>query len=321
MGKIQLDHPASNIPSIAIANQEISITLKVPIHCEGCKRKVKRVIDCVDGVESIYIEAADGKVTVVGKSVDVGEVLRVLHKAGKRAEVLHSVGYKAPHTILPINSNNDNIPNMINNTNKFDNKHVFNIENNNGGSKGDGVDIINGADKKPGWNNDGASSKTEWEKFIAEKTLNRGKGDTGLPMARGVALPDLGKKLSGEVSNMAMLNPPFATGGNKMSGEVSNMPMLNPPFVTGGNKMSGEVSNMAMLNPPFVTGGSRQAERLDQPSLLYSDAAIVSKNVAPMSSAYYSKTSQSPHEKSVYSSVEYATNLFSDENANNCSVM
>ncbi|KAI7753903.1 hypothetical protein M8C21_023577 [Ambrosia artemisiifolia] len=62
--------------------------LKVYIHCEGCKKKVYKVLQSIDGrVYKTVIDAKEHKVTVTG-SVN-GEVLvQKLLKSGKHAEIL-----------------------------------------------------------------------------------------------------------------------------------------------------------------------------------------------------------------------------------------
>lgn len=64
-----------------------TITLKVFIHCEGCKKKVKKILQQIDGVTSVDVDAELGKVTVIG-AVDSKVLLKKLEKAGKVAEVL-----------------------------------------------------------------------------------------------------------------------------------------------------------------------------------------------------------------------------------------
>ncbi|XP_057418757.1 heavy metal-associated isoprenylated plant protein 35-like [Lotus japonicus] len=60
--------------------------LKVSIHCEGCRRKVKKVLQSIDGVFTTTIDPQQQKVTVTG-SVGVEILIRKLVKAGKHAEV------------------------------------------------------------------------------------------------------------------------------------------------------------------------------------------------------------------------------------------
>lgn len=60
--------------------------LKVSIHCEGCKKKVKKILQQVQGVFEIDIDVKQHKVTVIG-DVDANTLLRKLIKAGKHAEL------------------------------------------------------------------------------------------------------------------------------------------------------------------------------------------------------------------------------------------
>ncbi|XP_030532671.1 heavy metal-associated isoprenylated plant protein 36-like [Rhodamnia argentea] len=61
-------------------------TLKVPIHCEGCSRKVKRVLHSIDGVFTISVDSQQHKVEVTG-DVDSETLIKKLTKSGKQAEL------------------------------------------------------------------------------------------------------------------------------------------------------------------------------------------------------------------------------------------
>ncbi|MQL76241.1 hypothetical protein Taro_008616 [Colocasia esculenta] len=61
--------------------------LKVNIHCDGCKQKVKKLLQKIDGVYTTTIDAEHGKVTVSG-NVDPVTLIKKLGKAGKHAELL-----------------------------------------------------------------------------------------------------------------------------------------------------------------------------------------------------------------------------------------
>ncbi|XP_015063106.1 heavy metal-associated isoprenylated plant protein 35 [Solanum pennellii] len=61
--------------------------LKVSIHCEGCKRKVKKILQQVPGVYTIDIDLKQQKATVTG-NVEAEALLRKLHKSGKHAELV-----------------------------------------------------------------------------------------------------------------------------------------------------------------------------------------------------------------------------------------
>ncbi|XP_043708313.1 heavy metal-associated isoprenylated plant protein 35-like [Telopea speciosissima] len=60
--------------------------LKVSIHCEGCKRKVNKVLRSIDGVYTTTIDSPQQKVTVTG-NVDAETLVRKLLKTGKHAEL------------------------------------------------------------------------------------------------------------------------------------------------------------------------------------------------------------------------------------------
>ncbi|KAF5442320.1 hypothetical protein F2P56_034990 [Juglans regia] len=59
--------------------------LKVNIHCDGCKQKVKKLLQRIEGVYQVNIDAVQ-RVTVSG-SVDAATLIKKLVKAGKHAEL------------------------------------------------------------------------------------------------------------------------------------------------------------------------------------------------------------------------------------------
>ncbi|CAH2033671.1 unnamed protein product [Thlaspi arvense] len=61
-------------------------SLRVNIHCEGCNQKVKKLLQRIEGVYHVKIEAEHQKVTVSG-SVDSATLINKLIKAGKHAEL------------------------------------------------------------------------------------------------------------------------------------------------------------------------------------------------------------------------------------------
>ncbi|RLM70273.1 hypothetical protein C2845_PM17G01690 [Panicum miliaceum] len=60
--------------------------LKVNIHCDGCEKKVKKILHKIDGVYQSSIDAEQGKVTVSGL-MDPDTVIRKLNRAGKPAQL------------------------------------------------------------------------------------------------------------------------------------------------------------------------------------------------------------------------------------------
>ncbi|KAL1825842.1 hypothetical protein DCAR_0314034 [Daucus carota subsp. sativus] len=64
--------------------------LKVYIHCEGCKKKVKKVLQSIEGVYMTVVDSEEHKVTVTG-NVDGQQLIKKLLKSGKQAELLPQV--------------------------------------------------------------------------------------------------------------------------------------------------------------------------------------------------------------------------------------
>ncbi|XP_068642464.1 heavy metal-associated isoprenylated plant protein 37-like [Aristolochia californica] len=60
--------------------------LKVNLHCDGCKQKVKKLLQRIEGVYTINIDAEQQKVTVSG-NVDSATLIKKLVRAGKHAEL------------------------------------------------------------------------------------------------------------------------------------------------------------------------------------------------------------------------------------------
>ncbi|KAB1202935.1 Copper transport protein ATX1 [Morella rubra] len=60
--------------------------LKVSIHCEGCKKKVKKVLQSIEGVYTTTVDSPQHKVTVTG-NVEADTLIKKLLKSGKHAEL------------------------------------------------------------------------------------------------------------------------------------------------------------------------------------------------------------------------------------------
>ncbi|KAM0879532.1 hypothetical protein ACQ4PT_034179 [Festuca glaucescens] len=63
------------------------LVLRVSIHCEGCKKKVKKVLQHVDGVFRCDIDGRRNRVMVTAsRKIDARVLIARLHKSGKHAE-------------------------------------------------------------------------------------------------------------------------------------------------------------------------------------------------------------------------------------------
>uniref|UniRef100_A0A0A9HSI1 HMA domain-containing protein n=1 Tax=Arundo donax TaxID=35708 RepID=A0A0A9HSI1_ARUDO len=61
-----------------------TVVLKVSIHCHGCKKKVRKVLKSIEGVQNVAVDAAQHMVTVTG-TVDADTLIKRLYKSGKQA--------------------------------------------------------------------------------------------------------------------------------------------------------------------------------------------------------------------------------------------
>ncbi|XP_030536173.2 heavy metal-associated isoprenylated plant protein 32-like isoform X2 [Rhodamnia argentea] len=84
--------------------------LKVNIHCDGCKQKIKKILQKIDGVFKTTIDSEQGKVTVLG-NVDPALLIKKLTKSGKHAEIW---GAQKPNNINK-NNNQSHLSNQLKN--------------------------------------------------------------------------------------------------------------------------------------------------------------------------------------------------------------
>ncbi|GFP85620.1 copper transport protein atx1, partial [Phtheirospermum japonicum] len=76
--------------------------LRVSIHCVGCKKKVKKVLQSIEGVYKIEIDSKQHKVIVAG-NVEAETLTKKLIKSGKQAEIW----IENPETKKKDNNNNN----------------------------------------------------------------------------------------------------------------------------------------------------------------------------------------------------------------------
>ncbi|KAK2427017.1 Heavy metal transport/detoxification superfamily protein [Trifolium repens] len=78
------------------------VEIKVKMDCEGCERKVKKLVEGMKGVTQVEVEPKQSKLTVTGY-VDPNKVLeRVRHRTGKKAEFWPYIPYDVvPHPYAP----------------------------------------------------------------------------------------------------------------------------------------------------------------------------------------------------------------------------
>ncbi|KAK1417864.1 hypothetical protein QVD17_26998 [Tagetes erecta] len=104
--------------------------LKVSIHCVGCKRKVKKVLQTIEGVYTIDIDSKLHKVTVVG-NVEVDTLIKKLVKTGKHAEKWPENPTKKVQTTAAGESKDKGSESSGNSSDDEDNNNNNNKSNNN----------------------------------------------------------------------------------------------------------------------------------------------------------------------------------------------
>ncbi|KAI3822524.1 hypothetical protein L1987_10115 [Smallanthus sonchifolius] len=69
--------------------QSTTVVLKIPLHCDGCSQKIKRIISKIDGVESVKPDANKNLVTVKG-TMSMKELIPYLKDKLKRnVDIVH----------------------------------------------------------------------------------------------------------------------------------------------------------------------------------------------------------------------------------------
>ncbi|XP_002969798.2 copper transport protein CCH [Selaginella moellendorffii] len=64
-----------------------TVVIKVRMHCEGCRKKVKKALSKIPGIQELKVDLKEQKVTIKG-DVDIKKVLLKLARTGKMNEVL-----------------------------------------------------------------------------------------------------------------------------------------------------------------------------------------------------------------------------------------
>ncbi|XP_077243949.1 heavy metal transport/detoxification superfamily protein [Tasmannia lanceolata] len=104
--------------------------LKVNIHCDGCKQKVKKLLQKIEGVYTVNIDAEQQKVTVSG-NVDSATLIKKLVRAGKHAELWskksnqNQKSQQQQHCIKDNKNTKDQKQGLMKGLQAFKNQHKF----------------------------------------------------------------------------------------------------------------------------------------------------------------------------------------------------
>ncbi|KAJ7980261.1 Heavy metal-associated isoprenylated plant protein [Quillaja saponaria] len=270
--------------------------LKVSIHCEGCKRKVKKVLQSIDGVFTTTIDLQQQKVAVTG-SVGVETLIKKLNKSGKHAEIWpENVAGKSKKSKKSKKKNEEDPESDENLSDRPEAK--LNSDKNRGGEiarKSDGES--QSIDSKVGGNSLG-NCPVGGQSAAADNNGNQ---------SEGAAVKRSGKKKKKKGQN--------GNNGSIGTGPPSSGAPLNPSQAAGPEM--GQINSN--LTYPFPSSDYPPMAYAASYNRIYPFVKIGTTYYVP-SSAY---TLAGKHQETfqVQPSPLASFEIFSDENANACSIM
>eukprot|EP01018_Ginkgo_biloba_P003643 Gb_16258 [translate_table: standard] len=276
----------SNIPSLMAKDEDIKMlktqtwVLKVFIHCEGCKKKVKKVLQSIDGVYTTTVDAAEQKVTVTG-NVDSETLIKKLLKTGKHAELWPQGGQQKA------GNQQQQKPPKEAKEEKKDKKEQKPAK---GGDSSEDESPVKEGKGKGSMESGGGGGK-------------KGKGGGG---GGGGAVEGPSKGGGGEGKN---------NGGGKKGGG-GNESGGGGGAKKGGGKKSGGGEGVGSTSPGNYDGEEGSYMAVGSSSHIGGSDWVNST----VTNAYMYRP-HSPVVNTYAETAEYATDLFSDENTNSCSVM
>ncbi|CAN6200229.1 unnamed protein product [Urochloa humidicola] len=329
--------------------QYTTTVLRVSIHCEGCKKKVKKVLHNIEGVYKVTVDAAQHKVTVTG-SLGADALIKRLNKAGKQAalwpvpapaavvEPAKKIEEVAPAAPAATEGDKDKVKEVTDKAEakpKDKKQQPPPPEAEGGKEKKPEKDKV-GLDKKPEKAEAAAKPKDEPKKD-AEVTASKEKGSSPKPAAKeSAAAGGAGEEASGEEPS---------SGGKKQGKKKKNKQPKE------GGESEAAPAEKTPPQPSMPAPGAAGPERPLGGFPYYAAAQpVMSYNVAHPSSSvsYYAPTPvgpmppppppMAPYGYPPYPAMmpefmygppgirssppqESYNNMFNEENANSCSVM
>ncbi|CAI0391930.1 unnamed protein product [Linum tenue] len=110
--------------------QTFVLRVNIQCHCDGCKSRIKKLLQKTDGVYTTQVNTEQGKVTVTG-NVDPMKLIKKLEKSGKHAEIWGGGGGGGGG-----GKGSNNFQNMVNN--QFKNMQMESGKGGKGGGGGKG---------------------------------------------------------------------------------------------------------------------------------------------------------------------------------------
>ncbi|XP_057507535.1 heavy metal-associated isoprenylated plant protein 37-like isoform X2 [Actinidia eriantha] len=201
--------------------------LKVNIHCDGCKQTVKKILQRIEGVYQVNIDAEQQKVTVSG-SVDSATLIKKLVRSGKHAEIW---------------SNHKTSQNQNQNQNQKPNNNCMKNDKKTSNKKGPKQGLVNNfpalftSEDDDGDDEDGDDEEDEL-RFIREKAnqLNQ------LGLLRQQSMnPNSASKgnVYGKIHNNVGIGIGIGNGNQNMGIKANPGLKLNNSHLGGGNSIPG----------------------------------------------------------------------------------
>lgn len=279
--------------------------LKVSIHCEGCKKKVYKILSKINGVDEIEIDARQNKVTVKAP-LDPQALIAKLKKSGKHAELW--LDKKPSHQFLHHGKNDVSLEDESKESSKSTAPSPALAK------RGD-------ADKPVADNR----SVSETKETKAETTDNTSKevakaGENSPEISKPPSKTTVGSAEKAPASKEATNNGGHSGGGEKKAEKDSNVRLgIDDSHVRGESK-----SHPSFPPQPAYIMSYNTA----QPSI--SQSYYVSSPMQPASQGYM--YSYPPPPEYFYSNLDANSSapvqhpdpynsMFSDENPNSCSIM
>ncbi|XP_058077023.1 heavy metal-associated isoprenylated plant protein 35-like [Magnolia sinica] len=299
--------------------------LKVSIHCEGCKKKVRKVLKDIEGVYATSIDSVQNKVTVTG-NVDSETLIKKLLKTGKHAELWPEKKDKKPSKS---EGKKDKEVKISENGDGEKKSSAAAISKN--GEKDKKLAATETTDTKSAAKTDDEGSAVDEESAVTEKTNGSQSKDSkkteDTPTENLTHSPP--QTNTGESSEKAG----GGSGGKKKKkkGQNANSNNSSDEHPTAGNGNSGEpTGDAANRAASFTFNPTNQPPYPYPPPFAPQPMYVVSYNTAHPSmshgvSYYAAPPPYYAHQPDISESYPPAPSgsydMFSDENPNGCSVM
>lgn len=284
--------------------------LRVNIHCDGCEKKVKKLLQRIEGVYQVKIDSEEQKVTVLG-IVDCATLVKKLLKGGKHGEVWSSQkinqNQKQKSSSIKEDKNSKaKKPTQSLKTKHNNNQHLEQEEdqmqllmdkiNHLANANKGNVVAGNKAAKK------GISPPTQIDQRMQQHNINTNKN---------TSMHGDGRR-GNDISSMMNLAGFNGHGGGNVNGGFQLQPNN---FLQGGFQFQGMGAGNGYNNPSAFMNMQNRHGLPVQPQMLYNRSSF-----APPSTGYYGPAA-AYNGGGGGGDDHAASHMFSDDNTSSCMVM